>query len=954
MAINEERSYTEYNVEIPTTDFPIGFDILDDGVDVVAVTLNDVDPTTLGYTVIQVNNTTYRFAPAVHSGVVRLTRITDIDQMAHVFTEGAIFISENMDGNFKQIRHSQQEVRDSFEKLELEVDAAVVVSNNAAELALEASVLANSASGLATQASNDVIDTNTIVQTSGEVDVTLSDGAVVPNMNKRIAYYGNKVLSVNGEVGDVVIKAENLTTLNGNTQQDINDRGGATWYVKLGGYNLNDRVILGNGDEVISTEPNNITNPNIDMTGWFNETLATQSTNKNLFFTQARPFSNFIDAVDISPILQSYANSLSDGDTITIPAGKWAIKSLCNITKNINIRCDGDLVVGGDINAYLKFSQSFEVELDASLHLSQLPKTGDTKLYLNATGLALLSANPAQYFFTLNSTEIEIVRIGYADPYYKNETLAFLDSALTVRGQIDLTYTDASKLKIKMYRKQKSTRVQLNMSMQPTAGQTTGARVLEVEGVNSIVWDVVIDRSNSALIAGTSFKYKNCTNFTFLPSCKISGGQSDVSDSYAYLNEASSYILYQGNADYYDIGTSTKKERGYAARHGKYVYFNFVNFNGIDDHYGHHYYIGNMDLTNRGIGIAGGAVTVENVRQLGGDFLMQQRLDTPYNDGKLRMINCYAKTGLLIAEATDNAAYNSKYKSWDEIELIDCSSDAYENWQHGIRFTGFLAQNVNTKTKKLTIRNFGFNRISGNAQWLKSASEHFIDVDIDNITLSSSGAFATSAMSTGVQASGEMCLNKIRGLDGSWISATMDIDKSKLGFSTDSSLLLLSTGDMNISKTNLSNDLSAFSSASNQGAVTLLGNKINSTKYFDNSNFRNAVIAGFANQVNIAINFDGDLRNYQKTKPVRYLQTTYALGTLAVGAVTAVQTVAVSGARIGDPVDWAFTTGSNGLRCNPWVSATDTVKYYIENPTANPNGSQTFANIGIRLTVRSN
>ena len=101
MAINEERSYTEYNVEVPTTDFPIGFDILDDGLDVVEITLNDVDPTILGYTVIQVNNTTYRFAPAVPSGVVRLTRVTDIDNMAHVFTEGAIFVSGNMDDNFK-------------------------------------------------------------------------------------------------------------------------------------------------------------------------------------------------------------------------------------------------------------------------------------------------------------------------------------------------------------------------------------------------------------------------------------------------------------------------------------------------------------------------------------------------------------------------------------------------------------------------------------------------------------------------------------------------------------------------------------------------------------------------------------------------------------------------------------------------------------------------------------
>lgn len=51
-------------------------------------------------------------------------------------------------------------------------------------------------------------------------------------------------------------------------QQQINDRGGATWYEKSGGYALNDRVILDNGNVVISTAPNNTNNPNIDMTGW--------------------------------------------------------------------------------------------------------------------------------------------------------------------------------------------------------------------------------------------------------------------------------------------------------------------------------------------------------------------------------------------------------------------------------------------------------------------------------------------------------------------------------------------------------------------------------------------------------------------------------------------------------------------------------------------------------------
>lgn len=197
MAINEERSYTEYNVEVPTTDFPIGFDILDDGIDVVVVTLNDVDPTTLGYTVTQVNSTTYRFAPAVPSGVVRLTRITDTDQMVHVFTEGAIFISENMDENFKQIRHSQQEVRDSFVKVAKDTDTrldgfytdvqavqaeflVVTATVNSAELSAatalsSATTALNTANAIDAKASTALLNANTALVTANGVDAKATD-----------------------------------------------------------------------------------------------------------------------------------------------------------------------------------------------------------------------------------------------------------------------------------------------------------------------------------------------------------------------------------------------------------------------------------------------------------------------------------------------------------------------------------------------------------------------------------------------------------------------------------------------------------------------------------------------------------------------------------------------------------------------------------------------------------
>ena len=65
------------------------------------------------------------------------------------------------------------------------------------------------------------------------------------------------------------------------TQQSINDFGGAKWYAKSGGYSLNNRVMLDNGDIVKSTVADNTTNPNTDMTGWVKTNDASQINFKN-------------------------------------------------------------------------------------------------------------------------------------------------------------------------------------------------------------------------------------------------------------------------------------------------------------------------------------------------------------------------------------------------------------------------------------------------------------------------------------------------------------------------------------------------------------------------------------------------------------------------------------------------------------------------------------------------
>lgn len=62
-----------------------------------------------------------------------------------------------------------------------------------------------------------------------------------------------------------------VSDASGVTQQEINDLTGAKWRNKAGGYDLNARVMLDNGDIVRSTIAGNTANPNVDMVGWFNE-----------------------------------------------------------------------------------------------------------------------------------------------------------------------------------------------------------------------------------------------------------------------------------------------------------------------------------------------------------------------------------------------------------------------------------------------------------------------------------------------------------------------------------------------------------------------------------------------------------------------------------------------------------------------------------------------------------
>ncbi|ARQ94869.1 tail fiber protein [Acinetobacter phage WCHABP5] len=146
--MNILRSFTETVVTTPTDIFPISFEY-DEKYDAVHVFLNDVAVEDLGYTVSQVNAVTLKIEPAIPDGTVRIERETDIDKMKYIFDAGALFIDQNVDADFRQIVHSQQEVRDGFIKLRGDVLPLVHGLQEALQQAQEASEAAQEAANAA-------------------------------------------------------------------------------------------------------------------------------------------------------------------------------------------------------------------------------------------------------------------------------------------------------------------------------------------------------------------------------------------------------------------------------------------------------------------------------------------------------------------------------------------------------------------------------------------------------------------------------------------------------------------------------------------------------------------------------------------------------------------------------------------------------------------------------------
>lgn len=116
-----------------------------------------------------------------------------------------------------------------------------------------------------------------------------------------------------------------VSDASGVTQQDINDLTGAPYRVKVGGYNIGERVVLEGGDIVKSIIEGNTVDPNVNMAGWVLETTGTVKTINDLSLISNPKNKQIIHVESIQKTFIYDVNLTLPENGVTV-VGKWEMQ----------------------------------------------------------------------------------------------------------------------------------------------------------------------------------------------------------------------------------------------------------------------------------------------------------------------------------------------------------------------------------------------------------------------------------------------------------------------------------------------------------------------------------------------------------------------------------------------------------------------------------------------------
>lgn len=429
---------------------------------------------------------------------------------------------------------------------------------------------------------------------------------------------------------------------------------------------------------------------------------------------------------------------MSEGETLVIPPGAYVLSSGWTVTdKNIGVECQGELLLTDDSGSVIEFSSTPTAVAGTDI---TLPERGDEALVWSS---APDVDDPSDYFFTLVSTEDEIVRIGGSGytPFTKNEANAVSSYNWQTKAPIIYTYTDAAKLTVNLFRKGAPITIR-GLRVRLLAGDATSKQNrVKLYGLSNVTFDGLLVDTGGLNVPGHSLRIDSCYGLTFR-GCKVVGPNSSDGDSYAFLGWISAFLSFYDCENQNAAGaTSPKIGRGYSARHCSRVSFFNCRFNGIDDHYGHDYLVDSCRFISFGVLFAGGWITLRNCIGSSAYPLFMLRAESPYADGTLRMEGCQSSNLLVKCRVIpDPNERTTKVKFFDTIIISDCTSDAGTLGTFYLTPPAEALGHTYTKTGRFRVRGLTFNRrvldsncsmFNNGAAMARSFAERaeFIDID---------------------------------------------------------------------------------------------------------------------------------------------------------------------------------------------------------------------------------